>query len=330
MSLPCSLQEYFAVPRAVLAPMAGYTDRVFRLLCFSFGAQGGCTEMVSAKGLCYESRRTEALLSTYPEEVCRGAQLFGSDPASVAEAVKRITDQNGEYGFDFIDLNCGCPARKIVTNGDGSALMGDPALAAKVIRAAAENTSLPVTVKFRLGTDEAHINAVAFARMAEENGACLLTLHPRTAAQGYSGKADWSRIREVKQAVRVPVVGNGDVTDGASALEMLRQTGCDGVMAGRAALGNPWLFREIAAAFSGTAYTPPTVSEIAQTALLHAERISLERGQRSLVELRKHLPLYFAGRRGAGAYRTRLSSVSTLEELRSVLLDIEEHADYNK
>lgn len=328
MSAAFDPKTYFNQPRVFLAPMAGYSDRVFRRLCFQQGCEGACSEMISAKGLCFGSVKTQELLAAYPEEYPRGIQLFGSDPDYMAKAVSLLpSPEAGRY--DFIDINCGCPARKIVSNGDGSALMRDIPLAAKVAEAVVKASPVPVSVKFRLGPDREHLCAVPFAHAMEESGVSFICVHGRTTEQQYSGSADWNSIAEVKQSVRLPVIGNGDINSGASAVEKLMLSGCDGIAIGRAALGNPFLFREIRCAFEKLPYMPPTVEERAELALMHAEAVVDEKGERSLIELRKHLPLYFNGLRGGAKLRTGLSNIASIEELKTVLLDIKAHGIYN-
>lgn len=321
-------KDYFHTPRVLLAPMAGYTDRIFRRLCFSEGCEGACSEMISAKGLCFGSVKTRELMSAYPEEYPRGIQLFGSDPGYMAKAVSLLGDP-AEARFDYIDINCGCPARKIVSNGDGSALMRNIPLAAQIAEAVVKASPVPVSVKFRLGPDSDHICAVPFARAMEESGVSFLCVHGRTTEQQYSGIADWDRIAEVKNSVNIPVIGNGDIISGETALEKLSYSGCNGVAVGRAALGNPFLFREIHCALLSIPYSLPTVEERADMALRHSEMVTLEKGERSLIEMRKHLPLYFNGLRGGAKLRTILSNIKSADELRSVLLDIKGHGIYN-
>ncbi len=298
--------------------MAGYTDVVFRALCGSFGCDLSFTEMISAKGLTFGSAKTADYLSLGADEARIGVQLFGHEPDRMAEAVKIVSDLLGPRLF-CIDINMGCPAQKVVSNGDGSALMRAPALAGSIVEAAKKASPVPVTVKFRKGWDDD--TCVSFAKMLAESGADALCLHPRTRVQQYQGRADRTAIAAVKAAVRVPVIGNGDIQSGADAVSMLRETGCDGVMVGRAALGRPWIFAEIKAAIANVPYTQPTVSERLEVAIRHAERIEREKGPHGLVELRKHLPRYLSGVRGAAALRTRLNEAKNAAEIRAFLLD---------
>lgn len=302
----------------LLAPMAGVTDLAFRELCRAMGADFSYTEMVSAKGLYYGSERTASLLAASPIERPYGVQLFGAEPEIVAGMAKRLADE-AHPGLALIDLNMGCPARKITGNGEGSALMLDLPRAARIIESAAKSSSLPITVKFRKGFDAAHINAVAFARMAEESGAAMLTVHGRTREQMYSGKADWDIIAAVKTAVSIPVIGNGDVFSGQDALALRAHTGCDGIMVARGAEGNPFIFREIQAALAGKPYAPPTNAERIDTALAHARRLVECRGARAVIEMRKHVAWYLSGMRGASALRAQVNAIGSLAELESML-----------
>lgn len=316
------MTPYPAAHPILLAPMAGYTDAAFRALCLGCGCDLTCTEMVSAKGLLFGSVRTAEYLRLAPEESKIAVQLFGHEPDVLSDAAKLVCDALGER-LACIDLNMGCPAPKIVSNGDGSALLKNPSLAGRIVAAVAAASRVPVTVKFRKGFDDGENIAVPFAVILEENGASAVTVHPRTRAQQYGGKADRSVIRSVKEAVSIPVIGNGDIASGADALRMLRETGCDGVMAARGALGNPWLFAEIRAAFAGEPYTPPTDRERYETAVLHAERIVAEKGPHGLVELRKHIPFYLRGTRNARELRQKINGVRDVSELRALLLGSE-------
>ena len=323
-----TVPQLFSRRPLLLAPMAGYSDAVFRRLCHEEGCDLAFTEMISAKGLLHSNEKTMLLCRPGPQEGPLGVQLFGSDPISMGVAARVVTEEMGEDLF-CLDINCGCPARKIAGNGDGSALLLDLVLAEKVISSVVKHTDLPVSVKFRSGWDDAHMVSADFARMAEAAGASFLTLHPRTRMQQYSGGADWKEIEKVKAAVSIPVVGNGDVIDAPSALRMVEETGCDGLMIGRGALGHPWVFREILAAQRGEMFFPPEGQELAERILRHA-RLELDaKGDHGMVELRKHLPLYFTGRRGASALKKALSQVKTLDELRLLLLDRDGCGQYN-
>lgn len=307
----------FAFPLC-LAPMAGYTDSPFRTMCRAYGADIVTTEMVSAKGLWYGSAKTASLLTTCPSERPVAVQLFGSDPAILADMAARVSDEMG-CALLSIDLNMGCPAPKIANNGEGSALMRTPALAASIIALTVKRARVPVTVKFRKGWSAREGDAVSFARLCEESGAAAITVHPRTREQMYAGKADWAVLAAVKQAVRIPVIGNGDVSCGADALRMRDETGVDGVMIGRGALGNPFVFAEIRAALTGMPYSPPSEQDRREAALRLAETTLAEKGPHAIVELRKHLAWFVRHTKGAATLRTRINACSTLEELRSVL-----------
>ena len=302
----------------LLAPMAGYTDPVFRALCVSFGCDGTYTEMVSAKGLSFGNEKTESYLQTGEGEQTVAVQIFGHEPELLADVAKRICDQLGER-LTCIDINMGCPVPKIVNGGDGSALMKTPALAGRITEAVKLASRVPVTVKLRKGWDSD--TCVPFARVLEEHGADALCLHARTRMQFYEGKADRAAIAAVKAAVNIPVIGNGDITDGDSARSMLRETHCDGIAIGRGAIGRPWIFAEIKAALRGEDYCTPSASERLQIASIHAERIEAAKGPHGLVELRKHLPHYLKGMRGAAGMRQRLNEVKTVAEFKQVLLD---------
>lgn len=300
-----------------LAPMAGFSDRTFRILCRERGADLVFSEMISAKGLLHRSAKTRALYFAAAEDEPFSVQLFGSEPEIVAKAV-RIVERDLEDKLLSIDLNMGCPAPKIASNGDGSALMLDPPLAGRIVSAAVKAAHVPVSVKFRKGWDAAHENAEAFARVCEESGAAFLTIHGRTREQMYAGKADRACMAAVKRAVSIPVVANGDVHDAKSALDTLRETGCDGVMLGRGALGNPFVFEEIRAALDGRDYTPPTWEERRETALRHARMAVAQKGGHAIVELRKHLSFYLRGSKDAAKLKARVNACKTLEELEQI------------
>ena len=304
-------------PAVCLAPMAGFSDRTFRLLCRERGADLVTSEMISAKGLLFMSEKTRALYLPQEGDAPYCVQLFGNEPQTLAKAVSIVERDLGETLLS-IDLNMGCPAPKIAGNGDGSALMRDPVLAGEIVAATAEAAHVPVSVKFRKGWDAAHENAEAFARVCEENGAAFLTIHGRTREQMYSGIADRACMARVKQAVKIPVIANGDVHDAKSALDTLRETGCDGVMIGRGALGNPFLFEEIVCALEGRSYTPPTWEQRRETAMRHARMALTEKGDHAIVELRKHLAFYLRGIHDAAKLRTRINTCKTLEELEQI------------
>lgn len=297
----------------ILAPMAGVTDLPFRLLCRKLGAGLVCMEMVSAKAIYYNNKNTEELLEIHSEEGPTSLQLFGSDPDIVAEMAKRIE----ERPFSILDFNMGCPVPKVVNNGEGSALMKNPKLVEEILTKLVKAVDKPVTVKIRKGFDEENVNAVEIAKIAEAAGASAIAVHGRTRAQYYSGQADWNIIRAVKEAVKIPVIGNGDVTDGASAKKLLDETGCDGVMIGRAAQGNPWIFREVAAYLeTGETLARPTNDEKREVILRHAALLSEVKGEYTAVrEMRKHLAWYTAGMPHSAHFRGVINSMETMGEL---------------
>lgn len=304
-------------PLVCLAPMAGFSDRTFRLLCRERGADLVTSEMISAKGLLFMSECTRALYLPREGDAPYAVQLFGSEPETIARAVAIVERDLGGL-LRAIDLNMGCPAPKIAGNGDGSALMRDPVLAGRIVRAAVKTAHVPVSVKFRKGWDAAHENAVEFARVCEENGAAFLTIHGRTREQMYSGVADRACMAAVKRAVSIPVIANGDVHGAASAQDTLRETGCDGVMIGRGALGNPFVFEEIRCALEGREYTRPTLQERRETAMRHVRLALAEKGDHAIIELRKHMAFYLRGRPDAAKLRTRINTCKTLEELEQI------------
>jgi len=324
----------------MLAPMAGVTDRTFRLLCRRFGAEYLVSEMVSAKALCYEqrSKRKEGareLSGTAPlAALTRGeepmaVQLFGSEPAFMAEAAKMLEASSyrgclSEIPPAAIDINMGCPVRKITGNGEGSALMKDPALAARIVAEVVKAVSLPVTVKIRAGWDQNSVNAPEFAKALEQAGASLICVHARTREQLYTPGIDPDVIRRVKEAVSVPVIGNGDVASAEDALRMMEETGCDGVMIGRGAMGNPWIFHQIIAAMDGTVYAAPTFEERMAVAMEHLEGMLSHKGDRvGLAEAKKHMAWYLSGVHGAAAARASIMTAQTPEEIRSILSELQ-------
>lgn len=306
-----------------LAPMAGITDQVFRRICFQHGCDFATTEMISAQGFLTAPKDRNAyrfLLARFPDEGPLAAQLFGSEPHFMAPAAARLTDLGL---FTAIDINMGCPAQKVVGGGAGSALMKTPEIAEKIVRDVKKSTFLPVTVKMRLGWNDESKNALDFAKRMEDAGADGLTIHGRTRMQQYSGKADWETIARAKQAVSIPVIANGDIVDGKSALECIRVTGCDGLAIGRASLGNPWLFAEIKAAMAGREYTPPSYQEVMETAMNQAREMLAWKGEKSAVlEMRKHFSWYIAGRRGAAQLRTRLNLATSFQDVEKLLQEL--------
>ena len=306
--------------RYILGPMAGVTDLPFRLLCREQGAGLLCMEMVSAKAIYYNNRNTESLLEIHPDEKPVSLQLFGSDPKIMSEMAKRIE----ERPFAILDINMGCPVPKVVKNGEGSALMKNPKLVYEIVSAIVKAIEKPVTVKIRKGFDDDHVNAVEIARIAEEAGASAVAVHGRTREQYYSGKADWDIIRQVKEAVSIPVIGNGDVTSPEKAEELVRQTGCDGIMIARGAQGNPWIFSEMVK-WEETGELPPRPDkdEVRRMILRHAcLQLEYKGGFSGIREMRKHVAWYTKGLKGAARLRERVNAVESLEELENLLTSL--------
>ena len=300
-----------------LAPLAGYTDMAMRTVSRKYGAEMTVSEMVSARALCYGDKKTPALARILENELPAAVQIFGSEPEFMAEGAKIVAcGMAGGVAPSAIDINMGCPVKKIVSAGDGSALMKNPSLAYDIVKAVALAVSLPVTVKIRAGWDEAHKNAVEVALAVEEAGASLVAVHGRTKSQMYSGRASLDIIGRVKDALHIPVIGNGDIATAADALLMKRETGCDGVMVGRGAVGNPFLFAEIRAALAGEDYTSPTARERMDTALWQIRLAIEEKGEREAVlSARKQFADFAAGLRGASALRGRVHKAETYAEL---------------
>ena len=301
----------------ILGPMAGVTDLPFRLLCKEQGAGLLCMEMVSAKGIMYNNKNTKFLLTIDERERPVSLQLFGSDPDIISEQAKRIE----ELPFDILDINMGCPVPKIVNNGDGSALMKNPLLAGEIIEKTARAIQKPVTVKIRKGFDEEHINAVEMAHIAQESGAAAIAVHGRTREQYYSGKADWEIIRKVKEAVKIPVIGNGDVWTPQDAIDKRKQTGCDGVMIGRGAQGNPWIFKQILHyEQTGELLEKPSPQEVTEMILRHAKMQMEFKGEYiGMREIRKHAAWYTAGYKNSAKLRGKINETETYEELKELL-----------
>lgn len=302
-----------------LAPLAGVTDSAFRSICKEQGAALVYSEMISAKGLYYNDKNTERLLFLRSQELPAAYQLFGSEPEMIAFASERLKERKN----CIIDLNMGCPVPKVVKNGEGSALLRRPKLAQELVRAAVKAAGKPVTVKMRIGWDEASIAAVEFATAMEEAGASAVAVHGRTREQFYTGKADWSVIRQVKEALSIPVIGNGDVFCGKDAIRMMEETGCDFVMIARGAMGNPWIFKEALALWRGKEPTAVSREERRQVAAKHFDRLLSDKGEYAAVrEMRKHVGWYTKGIPGAGRLRGRINTITDSEELRRVILTL--------
>lgn len=301
----------------ILAPMAGVTDLPFRLLCKEQGAGLLCMEMVSAKAIQYNNKNTKALLEIHPEEKPVSLQLFGSDPDVISEIAKRIE----ELPFAILDINMGCPVPKIVKNGEGSALMKNPKLVYEIVSKTAKAIQKPVTVKIRKGFDDSCVNAVEIAKIVEEAGGKAVAVHGRTREQYYSGKADWDIIRKVKEAVSIPVIGNGDVVSGESAIALQKETGCDGVMIGRGAQGNPWIFSELLE-YEKTGKMPerPSMEEIRKMMLRHAQLQMQYKGEYlGIREMRKHVSWYTTGLPNSAKMRDEINRVESYAELEVLL-----------
>ena len=324
----------------MLAPMAGATDYAFRKVCRSFGAEYLVSEMVCAKALCYEQKikksleaspsKTAPLAAILDGELPMAIQIFGSEPEFMAEAARMIAENNYRgttslFTPSAIDINMGCPVNKVVSNGEGSALLKNPKLAGEIVEAVAKAVDIPVTVKIRTGWDSNSINCVEMAKRLEASGASLICVHGRTREQQYAPYADWTQIARVKEAVNVPVIGNGDIFSPNDALKMINQTGCDGVMIGRGALGNPWIFENLINLFEGRVEREISVNEVVDVALGHLNLMIQSKGERAgIAESRKHLGWYMKGIRGAAELRNRINSAESLDELTEILQTLKE------
>ena len=304
----------------ILAPMAGVTDLPFRLLCKEQGAGLLCMEMVSAKAIYFNNRNTEELLTIDDREPPVSLQLFGSDPDIISEMAKKIENRP----FSILDINMGCPVPKVAGNGEGSALMKNPKLVEEIVSKTAKAIKKPVTVKIRKGFDDEHINAVEIARIAESAGAAAVAVHGRTREQYYSGKADWDIIRQVKEAVKIPVIGNGDVTSPEAARQLVEMTGCDGIMIGRGAQGNPWIFRQILHWMeTGEEEPKPDLEEVKAMILRHAKMLVEYKGAYTGIrEMRKHVAWYTAGYPNSAKLRARVNEIESLEALEHLIQGI--------
>ena len=324
----------------MLAPMAGATDHAFRTVCKSFGAEYLVSEMVCAKALCYEQKikksitaspsKTAPLAAIREGELPMAVQIFGSEPSFMAEAARMIAENSYRgttslFTPTAIDINMGCPVPKVVSNGEGSALLKNPDLASEIVEAVVKAVDIPVTVKIRIGWDKNSINAVEMAKRLEAAGAALICVHGRTREQQYAPYADWTQIAAVKKAVNIPVIGNGDIFTPDDALKMINETECDGIMIGRGALGNPWIFENTVNLFEGRPIREISQNEVIDVALSHLRLMIEDKGERAgVAESRKHLGWYMKGLRGAAELRNRINTAATLEELTELLLTLKE------
>lgn len=300
----------------ILAPLAGITDAIMREICSSMGASLTYTEMVSAKGIYYDDIKTDRLLYIPKDAGMTSIQIFGSDPYIMGEAARKIDKRNNDY----LDINMGCPAPKIVKNGDGCALMKNPELIYKIIKSVKNNTDKPVTIKIRKGLNEDSINAIEVAKVAEEAGVAAIAIHGRTREEYYSGEADWEIIKEIKKACKIPIIGNGDIFTPIDAELMLKMTGCDYVMIGRASLGNPWIFKELNAYHFNEEFSPPSFDEKIQIILKHFDGLMDLKGEYIAVrEMRKHIAWYVKGMKNAAKIRNEINKIDDASEMRKII-----------
>ena len=303
-----------------LGPMAGVTDLAFRTVCAQLGANITVTEMVSSRALVYQDKKSAALLKKNEGSIC-GAQIFGNDPAIMAEGALRALEISG---CDFLDINMGCPMPKIANSGDGCSLMRTPELAGEILSAVVKVVNVPVTVKCRLGWDKGSINVLDFTKRMEDNGAAMITVHGRTRSMLYSGLADWDMITKVKQQLRIPVLANGDIVSGESAVKCLKRTGADGIMIGRATFGDPWIFAEVQAALNGDmSYTRPPLKERIAMAVHQFEISEKDHGEHiACLEARKHFAWYLRGVSHSSYYKNQISSLNTMEDIYRIAKDV--------
>lgn len=303
-----------------LAPMAGMTDKTFRIICKEMGAGLVFSEMVSSKGLYYKDRKTDKLTSVDNRERPIALQIFGSDPNIMAEVVEKYI--NSRECIDILDLNMGCPAPKIVKNGDGSALLKNPLLIRRILSKVVKVSNKPVTLKTRMGWDCKNINGIEVAKIAEDEGVSAITIHGRTRDMFYSGEADWDFIKRLKQSISIPVIGNGDVFEPIDALKMIEYTGCDGVLVGRGAIGNPWIFRRIKHLMEGKKDNKPTYKEIIDMAIRHLNMECEDKGESIGVrEMRKQIAWYLKGMRNSNRVKNQINTVDTKKEVEKILAD---------
>lgn len=303
-----------------LAPMAGVTDWAYRCICAQIGAGVTVTEMVSSRALVYQDRKSASLLRKNPGSIC-GAQIFGSEPEIMAQGARRAMEL---CQADYLDINMGCPMGKVVSNGDGAALMRDPDRAARIVEAVKQAVEVPVTVKCRLGWDRGSIQVVSFAQRMQQAGCDAIAIHGRTRAMLYSGAADWDTIKKVKDAVTIPVIANGDIFSGEAAVQCRKRTGADGLMIGRAAFGDPWIFQEVLAALSGSTVTRPPLAQRMETALAQFRLAMEDKGEHiACLEARKHLAWYLRGVPHSGWYKAQISQLSSCQEVETVVRAIQ-------
>ncbi len=319
-------ENKWTTPRVMLSPMAGYSDRAMRVVCGKYGTEYAVTEMISAKAVTFGDKKTAALAAIRPDEGRVGLQIFGSEPdvmARATEVLSHAIDGDGFVPPAAIDINMGCPVNKIFGNGEGSALMKSPELIEKITRSVVGATDLPVTVKMRIGVDANHINAIECAQAAQSGGARMICMHGRTRVELYSGTVHRDIIRDVKKSLRIPLIANGDIITAVDALSMLAETGADGVAIGRGAVGNPFIFSEILAALDGAEYTPPTLRERVDTALLQLRLSIEEKGEtRAVNEARKQIALYLSGFRGAAKIRAVINTATTYSEVERIFAEV--------